>query len=127
MWTLAAMIKHINLVTDESFNEDEVRGFINDGIAQINVYMSANFPYINPLDTEYTALSEKWQRQLFVPYAAARIKQNDSSQFEYNDWYGQYSENIIEFRSRFIVPDEYKDPSDLDVPLQDVFTDGGSW
>ena len=130
MWSVAEMTTHINLVTDESFSSAEIRSFINDAIGQLNIYSNANFPFLSDQDVDYTAIPEKWQRQLFVPYAAARIKQNDSSQFEYNDWYGQYSENIIEFRSKFIVPEEYQDKAVNDNPLQDDLSTniyGGDW
>lgn len=122
------MTQQINLVTDESFSSSQVNGFINDAIAQINIYCKSNFPYIADGDIEYTVIPEKWQRQLFVPYAAGRIKQNDSSQFEYSDWYAQFQVNMAEFEVSHVIPDEYLDLTDVQGPLQTDFSfDGGGW
>lgn len=128
MWKISTMVQQINLVTDESFTIPQIINFINDGIAQLNIYYRAKYPYIVDTDIEYTALPEKWQRQLFVPYAAARIKQNDSSQFEYQDWYAQFQENIVQFGANISVSDEYLDEGDNENPMQSDFSwDGGGW
>lgn len=108
-----ALVKHINLVADEDFEFTEVLSFINDAIAKINVECGANFPLIDiefdlPID-EYPALSDTWQRMLFVPYAAGRIKENDASQFEYMDWYGQFDANLVKFQANYEIPDKYVD------------------
>lgn len=111
------LVAHINLVSDEDFEFREVLGFINDAIAKINIEVGAIFPLIDeafdlPID-EYPldAISETWQRQLLVPYAAGRIKENDSSQFEYTDWYGQFDINLQQFKNLVTVPDKYLDPN----------------
>lgn len=110
---------HINLVTDEDFELMEVIGFINDAIARINVKVGALFPFVDDSlpnvgmyrFEEYDAIPEHWQRMLFVPFAAGRIKENDSSQFEYTDWYNQFEYNLQEFHSKYEVPLIYKDPT----------------
>lgn len=111
------LVAHINLVSDEDFDFKEVLGFINDAIAKINIEVGAVFPLIDeqfdlPID-EYPidAINETWQRQLFVPYAAGRIKENDSSQFEYTDWYGQFDVNLEKYKNSVTVPEKYLDPN----------------
>jgi hypothetical protein len=113
----AKLVSHINLVSDEDFEFKEVLAFINDAIAKINVEVGAVFPFIDvefdlPVD-EYPldAINETWQRMLFVPYAAGRIKENDSSQFEYTDWYTQFDLNLQKFKSGVVIPDKYVDTS----------------
>ena len=111
------LVNHINLVTDEDFELLQVIGFVNDAIDRINTEVGANFPIIDddlPNESayqfeEYTALPDSWQRMLFVPFAAGRIKENDSSQFEYRDWYGQFDANLDRFRTNYRIPDRYLD------------------
>jgi len=111
------LIQHINLVTDEDFELMEVIGFLNDGIAKVNTECGSNFPFID--DTlpneamyqfeEYDAIPDTWQRMLLVPFAAGRIKENDSSQFEYMDWYGQFDAALMKFQEKYDIPEEYLD------------------
>lgn len=111
------LYKHINLVTDEDFELMEVIGFINDAIARINVKMEATYPFVEddlPNEDmyrfeEYDAIPDHWQRMLFVPFAAGRIKENDSSQFEYSDWYAQFEFNLDQFYDKYEVPLVFKD------------------
>jgi hypothetical protein len=122
-----ALVKHINLVSDEDFEFTEVLAFINDAIAKINIECGAVFPFIDiefdqPVD-EYTAISDTWQRMLFVPFSAGRIKENDSSQFEYTDWYGQFDLNLREFESKVVIPDEYLDTTLSGGRFEDDFKD----
>lgn len=112
-----ALIDHINLATDEDFEILEVIGFINDGIARVNVEVSAKFPFIEddlPDESmyqfeEYEAIPDSWIRMLLVPFAAGRIKENDSSQFEYVDWYQQFMINLDLFKNKYDIPEEYLD------------------
>lgn len=59
---------------------------------------------------DYEAFPEKWQRVLFIPFTVGRVKQVDSSQFEYSDSFKEFIANLETFRVKFEVPDEYKDP-----------------
>ena len=103
------LIAQINLASDEDFEDEQVIAFVNDAIARINVEADANFPNILTGDEEYTAFPDKWQRSLFVPFGAGRIKENDSSQFEYNDWYAQFDRILGAFIEKYEIPEEYKD------------------
>ena len=111
------LYNHINLATDEDFELMEIIGFINDAIARINVKMGALFPMVEDdlpntdmyRFEEYDAIPDHWQRMLFVPFAAGRIKENDSSQFEYSDWYAQFEHNLQEFYDKYEVPLVYTD------------------
>ena len=111
---LSRLVRHINLATDEEFELLDVIAFINDSIAKINSECGSNLPFVD--DTlpervlnleEYTALPETWIRMLIVPFSAGRIKENDSSQFEYIDWYSQFDMNLREFKAIYEIPEEY--------------------
>lgn len=111
------LVQHINLATDEDFELMESIAFINDGIAKINVECDANFPFIDdslPDEAmyafeEYEAFPDTWQRMLLVPFAAGRIKENDSSQFEYVDWYGQFDSALDKFKDKYLIPVEFQE------------------
>lgn len=113
------LVNHVNLATDEDFELMEVIAFMNDAIARINVETEALFPFIDdelPDEElyaleEYDAIPDHWQRMLFVPFAAGRIKENDSSQFEYVDWYQQFEFQLSKFKQNYEVPLEFIDPS----------------
>ena len=115
---LMKLFDHINLVSDEDFETMQLIGFVNDGIAKINIEIGTVFPEIDDTlpeamyaQEEYTAIPDKWIRALLVPFAAGRIKENDSSQFEYIDWYRQFDINLERFRTSHKVPAEYLDPN----------------
>lgn len=114
---ITALISHINLATDEDFELKQTLMFCNDAIAKINVEAKAKFPFIDLTlkekmynTEEYTALPETWIRMLIVPFAAGRIKENDSSQFEYTDWYAQFDMNLSKFTDSYDIPEEYQIP-----------------
>lgn len=98
---------HANNLTDESYSFNELMGFINDGLAEINIELNANFPFVTVNDEEI-AFPETWQRVTLVPYVGAKIKQKDSSQFEYMDLYGQFQKGLSTMKAKYTVPDEYK-------------------
>lgn len=109
------LVAHINLVTDEDFELKQVIAFCNDAISKINIECKAVFPLIdltlkeNIYKTEeYTAFPDHWINMLIVPFAAGRIKENDSSQFEYQDWYGQFDMNLKKFKDDYDIPPEYQ-------------------
>lgn len=111
------LMRHINLVTDEDFELEDILAFINDAIQKINVEVGTIFPEIDETlparvyeQEEYTAIPDKWIRMLIVPFAAGRIKENDSSQFEYMDWYAQFDRNLDRFRTDYRIPAIYLDP-----------------
>lgn len=119
---IAELIDQINLVADEDFEIAQVTAFMNDAIARINVEADANFPAIQATDVTYTAFPDKWQRALFIPYGAGRIKENDSSQFEYNDWYSQFERMLGAFIEKYTVPDQYKDGTRLNDGFDSDFS-----
>lgn len=109
------LVAHINLVTDEDFDLKQVIGFCNDAISKINIEANALFPLIdetlkenNYKTEEYADIPDHWIRMLIVPYAAGRIKENDSSQFEYMDWYAQFDLNMKKFLDSYEIPEEFK-------------------
>lgn len=123
------LMTHINRVTDEDFELADMLGFINDAIQKINIEVSAIFPEIDETlpsklyeQEEYTAFPDKWIRMLIVPFAAGRIKENDSSQFEYIDWYRQFDLNLERFKTDYKIPLEYQDPNSSNGRYEDDFS-----
>lgn len=123
---LSDLVQNINLLADEDFETSEVVIFLNDAISRINIECSSNFPLITGSDTAYTAFPDKWQKTLLVPFGVGRLKQLDSAQFEYTDAYNEFINNLIEFRSKYTIPEEYKDLEAIENPLQDDFF-GSPW
>jgi hypothetical protein len=118
---LVDMITHSNELADEQEAPTIVVQFVNDAIAQINIKCDANFPNasLNDSGTDYV-LPEKWVRTLIIPFTVGRLKQKDSSQFEYTDAYVQFIDALAEFKTKYTIPDIYKDadsetsyPSDI--------------
>ncbi len=106
------LVEHVNALTDEDFDADMIVGFLNDGIAKINTACDSNFPYLDITQNDVEPVfPEKWQRMLLCNFAAGRVKENDSSQFEYQDFYGQFDAALDDFKGKYIIPDEYKDSS----------------
>lgn len=97
----------INLA-DDMLPDDEVTGFVNDAISAINIEVDANFPFLKEMDDE-PIFPEKWQRMLIIPFVKARIKEKDSSQFEWEIGYEQFFNNLRDFSTKYTIPDEYKD------------------
>lgn len=128
---LSELVAHINNVADEQEPLIKVTGYINDAIAQINVKMKAEFPFMNPsLDVE-PPFPEKYQRTVLVPFAVGRIKQADSSQFEYTDAYIQFSDGLMEMLTSYPVPTAYQEAVNTSV-TSDIYSTpptpwGGSW
>lgn len=128
---LSALVAHINNVADEQEPLTKVTGYINDAIAQINVKMKAEFPFMDSsLDTE-PPFPEKYQRTVLVPFAVGRIKQADASQFEYTDAYVQFTDGLMEMMTNYPVPAIYKEPENTSY-TSDIFTTppfiwGGRW
>jgi hypothetical protein len=100
-------------VSDEDIPLSEGIGFANGAIAKINIECKANLPFFNAStpSEQYQGFPETWQHALLVPFIVGRIKQKDSSQFEYSDAYGEFNMNLVEFRSSYVLPEEYKDAS----------------
>lgn len=105
---LSKLIELANSLADDLIPDDEVKEFINDAIAAVNIEVGAKYPTLDNMDDE-PALPEMWQRMLLVPYAKARIKEKDSSQFEWEIGYEQFFENLLQFKKRYIIPEEYRD------------------
>lgn len=98
-----------NNQSEESFSSSQVLEFVNDAIARINIECKANFPFMDLTSGNYEAFSESWQRTLFIPFVVGRMKQVDSSQFEYSDSFSEFVNNIALFKERYAIPEEYKD------------------
>lgn len=106
---VSELVTHINELSDEFEDPELVVQFINDAIAKINVECDSIFPSLT-LTSEEIPLPEKWIRALLVPFGVGRIKQRDSSQFEYTDSYNEFLANLEEFKARYEIPEEFRDP-----------------
>lgn len=131
MLTVSDVITKINDLGDDSITETTVLSWINDALAQVGARVRATYPELT-VTTETIPIPDKWTRLLVVPFATARMKQQDSSQFEYSDLYAQFLANLDEFASQYTVPDIYKDPDLVEGQTSDIYTTppfpwGGSW
>lgn len=90
-----------NEMTDENFEASLIMGFVNNVIARTNVTLDASLPLFTAVDANYTALSENWQRLLFVSYASYAIKANDGSLNEADRYRS-------EFETSFRLLEEHK-------------------
>jgi hypothetical protein len=131
---LSQIIKEANNLSDEQEAPEIVTSFINDAIAQINVHCDANFPFLDLTTDSEPAFPETWQRVLLIPFAVGRIKQKDSSQFEFTQAYSEFFSNLDNFKMKYIIPDAYKDTSSASNGSyeSDIYTTpptpwGGSW
>lgn len=108
---LRQLIDEANNLADDFLEDDEAKSFVNDAIAAINIEVNANFPFLEEMEDE-PVIPEKWQRMLIIPFAKGRIKEKDSSEFEWAAGYEQFFTNLGEFKGRYTVPDEFKDPDE---------------
>lgn len=103
------LIENVNTQADEQEPAENVLEYLNDAIARINIRLKANLPYLT-LDLENEpSFPEKWQRALLIPFGVGRIKQQDSSQFEYSDAYQEFEINLADMAVQYDVPLVYKD------------------
>lgn len=105
---LQQIIDEANNLGDDFLTNEEVTGFVNDAIAIINIETKANFPFLEDENDE-PAFPEKWQRALIIPFVKGRIKEKDSSQFEWEVAYDQFYVNLDHFKTDYPIPEEYKD------------------
>lgn len=123
-------IVHVNNLGDDQIESDVIISWMNDALAEIGRVVKATFPEITDLN-ETLPLENKWCRTLIIPFATARMKQQDSSQFEYRDLYSQFMTALDDFSASYVVPDLYKDPVNESY-APDIFTTppfpwGGKW
>jgi hypothetical protein len=110
---LSQLLSIVRRLSDEQGESSEnITDFLNDAIAKINIECSALYPSFSLNDSTFVhPLPEQWQRTLFIPFAVGRIKQKESSQFEYSDMYNEFMTNLVEFKAKVILPEEYQDTS----------------
>lgn len=107
---IGQLTKIANNLADEDFSSQQIEFFVNDCISKINIEAGANFPFMSVNDSnDYEGFPEKWQRALFIPFVVGRMKAVDSSQFEYNDNYSEFSANLLQFKTKYKIPTKYKD------------------
>lgn len=129
--TLEQLIQLACDLADDQLPDDEVKEYVNDAIAAINIEAGANFPFLVGMEDE-PAFPEKWQRMLIVPFAKARIKEKDSSQFEWEVAYEQFYENMDLFKTTYTIPEEFLDENSRNKKGLNIVTSGppfiwGGW
>jgi hypothetical protein len=109
--TLNDLLASANAVTDDALTFDAAFHFINDCIAKINIECDSIYPTYTANDSNATSpLPEKWQTALFVPFISAKIKQMDSSKFEFDEYFNEFNDNLTTFKQKYTIPDAYVDP-----------------
>lgn len=120
---IGSIVTTTNTLSEDAMSANQVVEFINDAIARINITCGANYPFMSTSDgSDYVGFTEKWQRALFIPFVVARMKQVDSSQFEYQDRYAEFERNLFDFKTKYPVPDLYKDTNEV-LSVEPDFTD----
>jgi len=99
--TVEQITQLANNITDENIEASVVQGFLDNVVARINVTLDATLPFHTGVNVDYTALSENWQRLLFVSYASYAIKANDGSLNEADRYRS-------EFETSFRLLEEHK-------------------
>lgn len=117
------LVKAVRILSDEQGEPAEnITSHMNDAIAKINIKLKAEFPYLDSTQgDEEPVFPEKWQRALLIPFAVGRIKQMDSSQFEYTDAYNEFLASLDDMLTDYTVPDVYKDVN-IGTSSSDIYT-----
>ena len=103
------LIAAVNTLSDEQEPAANVLEYLNDAMARINIRLKANLPYLTLVEGDQPIFDEKWQRALLIPFGVGRIKQQDSSQFEYSDAYQEFEINLADMAVQYAIPEIYKD------------------
>jgi hypothetical protein len=108
--TLTEMTNSANAYTDENFKATQCLFYVNEAIGSINAELDTNLPFIDDVNTEYTALSETWIRQLLIPYICYSIKMNDSSLNEASVFLNSYNQGLqrISDKKQSAISSEYQ-------------------
>lgn len=126
---LSQIIYTIRRLSDEQGESSEnLVDFLNDAIAKINIECGANFPFFDiTLSSFVHPIPISWQRALFIPFGVGRVKQKESSQFEYSDSYNEFMANLVEFKAKYPIPTEYQDSANSTVYQIDFASNPYRW
>jgi hypothetical protein len=105
---VSELIVHINSLSDDQIPENEVISFINDAMVYIGKEIKATFPSLSA-PTDEPAIPDKWQRLLIIPFGKGRVKEKDSSQFEWESGYRQFYDGLNDFKLQYQAPIIYRD------------------
>lgn len=126
---LSKLIEQVNVLIDDGLPSTHIVGWVNDALAEIGEEVGAVFPEADLNSDVELPIPTKWQRMLLLTYASAKAKQQDSSQFEYNDLYKHFTDNLGRFRTSYTPPNKYREiPLGTEVTLPDgskYITDNG--
>lgn len=105
---VSELINEINDLSDDQIPENQVTAFINDALAHIGGEINATFPEVVSENDE-PVIPVKWQKLLIVPFGKGRVKEKDSSQFEWESGYNQFYLNLDKFKVDYRPPKIYRD------------------
>ena len=107
---LSELIDLVYTLADEEGTPDTIAKWLNNGMSLINVELETNLPYFDlSTSSEDHVIPRKYLETVLVPFAVGRLKQTDASQFEFTEAYAQFREALGAMKTRYVVPEEYKD------------------
>jgi hypothetical protein len=118
MFDFESLYDYILTLTGEDIEEIDFVNFFDDCSARINTELGIDIPLDVNGDNYVFPLGMKWIRILYVPFISGRVKQKESSAFEYQAYFNEFENNLIKnedklvsefeayFNSRNLVDDE---------------------
>lgn len=107
--TLKTITDSSAILTDETFEDNDLISLANKGIARINTDCNTLFPFYKSLNEEYRAFPDNLQLDLISNYISYGIKMNDSSLTEANMYLDEFYKSLSTFQDRLgTLVDNYK-------------------
>lgn len=101
------LIAAVNSLGDDQIDDNTIMSWLNDAIAEINKEADCQLPFFTSV-SDTPIINETWQRLLLIPFAVGRMKQQDSSKFEYDDHYMKFQDNLSTFVMQYEIPLQYR-------------------
>lgn len=94
MFDFESLYEYILALTGEDIEQEDFTNFFDDCTARINTETGIDIPLDVNADTYSFPLGMKWIRLLYVPFISGRVKQKESSAFEYQAYYMELENNL---------------------------------
>lgn len=85
--------------TDEVLSSNQALGYANKTIADINTTFNISLPFIETVDTDYTAITDSWFVKFMTPALSYGIKMNDGSLTEAQEYKNDLAMAFYDFES----------------------------
>ena len=85
--------------TDEQVTTSMAQSYVDEAISKINTELQLHLPFFD-LETNYTALNDSWQMQLFLSYINYGVKLNDTSLTEANIYLMSFQNALSNLRGK---------------------------